>query len=928
MGLFNFFKKPKWKHSNTQVRLTAVAEMSLDDLDTLMEIIREDSDQQVRLAALRKLNDRNAVEALLQEELPEEIMAFVGERAEEIYTDLIISGSEDCIVEELIALITNENLLARIVVDAVDTVAVDLRCRAVAAIDDPEILCELLKKHCGKKAALAAVEKINDGEMLAEIAEKAVNKSARNMAARKISGESAGNDKQEPDLIQEVIQVQQKDSELGDKKEEQNKIIAEKIKKRQMLCNQVENLCKKMGEQADDRFTEIEKEWPPDDSAVDNEELLALGKHYEEVCNTFYLTLGQLRDEKKNLDDLTSSCVQIENFLQDNHFDRAESLLTKNVQELQNISWQWLDSGSLTARFSACQKKIEQKKEEISELARIEKEKVKVLEDLCVEMEELAASSDRYQTEKKAKKLNESWARLPRRSGKGFDELSERFQAALDNFWKRQKQFYKEQEWQYWNNKTKKEELCTLAESLKEENDLHQVAAKLKKFQAAWKEIGPVPKKDSDELWHRFKTACDENYARCRLFYAELDQKRQQSIVIKEELCVRAEEHVASTEWKESADILKGLQKEWKEAGPGERNKDQALYQRFRKACDQFFDRRSVFFAEQDAERKDNLLAKEKLCQDVEELLHEPKREYGKIIRDLQKSWKEIGPVPRKNDQEIWKRFRGACDSYYSWLDEQRQGNLQQKIALCEQVEALLRENEDRIVQKETVEKVVELQKQWKTIGPVPRKEADSIWERFTSQCDTFFTARKNRMEEEDSKRLENQKRKEILLQRAGEVIQQQDEKEITDQLQELQQEWKQVGPAPRELEQLLWDEFQGLCNVFFQQKENGYKEKKTVLDENLKKKEELCFQLERLTGNEHDLANTDKEGALDLIERFKIAREANFLLAGKTESSQKKKEEVRRIQQEWKTLGPTYREHEQRLWKRYRKAIDQFFLN
>jgi len=926
MGLLDFFKKPKWKNSNSKVRLAAVDDMSVDDLETLVEIIREDSDQQVRLTALMKVDDRKSMESLLEEELPEEIIAPARERLEAIYTDLIISGSEDCIPEELLALITNQNFLAGIAVEA-DTV--DLRCLAVAAIDDPGILYELLKKNCGKKPALAAVGKIDDAQMLAEIAEKAVNKSARSMAERKLRGTAAGGkDNKDFDSVLEPAQDEQTALDQDDKKEEHGKIRAEKNQKRQELCAQVESLCKEIGEKAEARFAEIEKKWPADDPEVDDEELLTLQKHYEEVCNIFYTTLNELKNEKQNMENLTASCGQIEKFLEDDNLERTESLLKKNITELQSMAWRWLDPDGIAARFSACQGKLEQKKEKLAEIARAEKEKLQLFVDVCVEMEELVTFSDRYQAEKKARSLNESWEKLPGKSGKQYDEFAERFQSALDNFWKKQKQFYKEQEWQLWNNKTKKEELCTIVELLKEDSDLHQVSRKLKEYQAAWKEIGQVPKKDSNELWDRFKSVCDENYARCRVFYTELDQKRRESLVIKEGLCARAEEHVASTKWKESADVLKGLQKEWKEAGPGERNKEQVLYKRFRKACDQFFDRRSVSFAEQDAERKDNLLVKEKLCQDVEDLVQEPKMDHGKLIRDLQKSWKEIGPVPRKNDQEIWKRFRGACDTYYNWLDEQRVDNLQQKIALCEQVEAFQSENEDEIVRKETVEKIVELQKQWKTIGPVPRKEADTLWERFTSQCDTFFATRKIRMQEEESNSLENQSLKETLLQRAGEVIQQQDEKEITVQLQDLQKEWKQIGSAPREQEQLLWDEFQGLCSAFFQQKENRYKEKKSVLDENLKKKEELCFQLERLAGKGHDLGNADKEGGIDLIEQFKIARETNFLLAGKTESSQKKKEEVGRIQQEWKALGSTYREHEQRLWKRYRKAIDLFFVN
>jgi len=926
MGLLNFFKKPKWKNSKSNVRLAAIDDMSVDDLETLVEIIREDSDQQVRIAALAKVDDRKSIELLLQEKLPKTITAPVREKLEEIYTDLIIFGSKECIPGELLVRITKHNLLARI---AVEADAVDLRCQAVAAIDEPGVLCELLKKHCGKKPALAAVKKINDAQMLAEIVKKAVNKSARAMAAKKLSAKAAGgNDKKELDSVRKPAENEQTVSNQYDKEKKLSKILAEKIQKKQELCDQVASLCNEIGEESESRFAEIEKKWPAEDPNLDDEELLSLQKRYEEVCNRFHTTLEEFKNEKQNKENLTASCVQIEHFLQNDNIGKAGALLKKNIQELESMAWRWLDSDTITARFAACREKLEQRKEELTEIARVEKENLQAVTDACAEMEKLANSSDRYQAEKKAKKLTESWGKLSKDGGKQYDEIAVRFQSASDDFWKKQKLFYKEQEWQRWNNKTKKEELCTIVESLKEENDLHQVSAKLKECQAAWKEIGPVSKKDSDELWRRFKSACDENYERCRVFYNELDQKRRESLVIKERLCAQAEEHVASTEWKESADILKGLQKEWKEAGPGPRKNDEVLYKRFRKACDQFFDRRSEFFAEQDEERKDNLLAKEKLCQAVEDLLQEPKREHEKLIRELQKSWKEIGPAPRENDQEIWQRFRGACDSYYAWLDEKRQENLQQKIALCEQVEALLPGIENGLSQDEAVRNIVEFQKQWKTIGPVPRKEADAIWKRFRSQCDNFFAARKIQAQEDENKRLENKSLKENLLQRAGEVIQQQDEKEISVQLQALQEEWKQIGPASREQEQLLQDEFQALCNAFFQEKQHGHEEKNEVLDENLKKKEELCFQLERLAGNEHEFGNEDKDGPLDLIEQFKIAREANFLLAGKTENLQKKQEEVRRIQQEWKVMGPTYREHEQRLWKRYRRAIDLFFVN
>ena len=834
MGLFDFLKKPKWKNSNSQVRLKAVEKMSVDDLETLLEIIREDSDRRVRLAALVKINDPESIQLLLQEALPEEILAAVRARLEEIYTDLILCETDERVAGELLALIKSQTVLAAIVAQT-DTVA--LRCQAIDAINDPQLLCDLLHQHIGKKPALAAVEKIDDPQMLAEIAEKAVNKSARSMAA---------------DKLKPVVVEQTEDTEDTQKVLEQEK-----------------------QEQAEKKAIEEAK--------VRKEE--------------------QAREEEEKL--------------------RNEKIIAEELKQKQDLE---LEVERKKKELEQQEKKKAKEKEKEEEKARIEEEALKDITDICLEMEKLSASPYNTQAEKESRNLSDSWRKALKNTEKEYDELVARFQAASDAFWEKKKQFYKEQEWVQWNNKTQKEELCTLAESLKENEDLHQVASKLKEYQASWKQIGTVHKKYSQDLWDRFKSACDHNYERCRGFYAELDEKRQESLVIKEGLCVKAEEHVASTQWKESAEFLQGLQKEWKEAGPADRKKDQVLYERFKKACDLFFERRNAIYAEQDAERKENLLAKEKLCQKVEDLLQDPKREHGKVIQELQKEWKEIGPVPRKDDQKIWKRFRASCDSYYNWLDEQRQENLKQKILLCEQVEALLPENSDDEVPTETVDRVIELQKEWKTIGPVPKKDDDAVWKRFTSQCDTFFVARKIQAEEEEKKRLENQDLKENLLQKAGEIIQQEDEKLITVGLQELQKEWKTIGPAPREQDQLLWDEFHSLCNAFFQQKADRFKEKKVVLEENLKKKEELCLQLERVTGIEQKLESGENEKALDLIEQFKIARETNFLLAGKTENAQTKKEEVLRIQQEWKTLGPTFREHEQRLWKRYRKTIDLFF--
>ena len=183
MGLFDFFKQPKWKNGNSTVRLSAVEEMDSKDLETLLEIIREDTDLQVRQAALAKIDDQQSLELLLTENLPDDLLKQVTKQLEQKYAEQILTSSDQALAKQLIQRISNQELLTEI---AARAESVALRVLAVEAIDDQHLLSELLKKPCGKKPALAAVKKISDSLLLTEISQKAANKAARRQASIKL----------------------------------------------------------------------------------------------------------------------------------------------------------------------------------------------------------------------------------------------------------------------------------------------------------------------------------------------------------------------------------------------------------------------------------------------------------------------------------------------------------------------------------------------------------------------------------------------------------------------------------------------------------------------------------------------------------------------------------------------------------------------
>ncbi len=909
MGLFDFFTQPKWKSSRKGVRLAAIEEMdSRRDLDVLLELVAADPEEEVALAALTRIEGRNPLEILADKPLPQKVMAEVVKKLEQIYADAIFSSAENS--AELLAKIKDERLLANIAIRAED---VKIKLLAVEKIEDVDLLMDVLLQPCGKKVAYAAVQKIHDPDLLEIVGKKGSSKVARREALAKLNPapvEEEGEAKEAADISDEA-QISPE--------------LQEKLELGRDICRQIDALSALPGDDDEDNFIALCQKWPDFSEVEPCEEVAEVCNEYQKSCLAYKETCREYKEEQERFAEFQKQYEEAVAHLNQDNLELADNILADLLPRVEAISWRWVSSNDLYQQIIDCRRHLEERRSELMAIAQRQQEQLDEAKDICCRLAALQEGQLSVAKEKEFRKLCAAWDKVSGCVAENKPELLAEFNQAKSCFEDRLKDFYKEYEWQVWSNKLKKEELCAKVSDLQKEEDMRLVSRRLKEYQAAWKEIGPVARKDSDGLWQRFKSVCDEVYDRCKEFYLEQDKQREKAAELKEDLCCQAEEHVDSEDWQQSGEFLKELQKKWKEIPFAEREREQELYSRFRSACDRFFERRSAFYEEQDKIRRKNLAAKEGLCLEVEELVKEPMLEHSQKIQEIQQRWKEIGPVPRADSDAIWHRFRQACDSFYSWLDEERQHNLVKKIALCEQVEELLPSDLTEDIPREVIDQVIDLQKKWKEIGPVPKEKSDEIWHRFQGKCDLFFAGRKKMQEEEEKKRRKNLAAKEELLRQAGEAMELSCEQEITEQLKKLQARWNEIGPAPKEDEQVLWDEFHGLCNAFFEQKREKYLEKTSALTDNLKKKEELCFQLERLLGRETEV-QIDKENGLDLMEQFRIAREANFILSGKIGNSGGKRAEVRRIQQEWKKVGPTFREKEQELWKRYRRAIDALY--
>jgi hypothetical protein len=253
-----------------------------------------------------------------------------------------------------------------------------------------------------------------------------------------------------------------------------------------------------------------------------------------------------------------------------------------------------------------------------------------------------------------------------------------RFQEARQALFIKVQELREAEDWQRWANVPRQEALIEKAKALLADPDDTKLIERLKVLQAEWKLVGPVPQKKSQELWTQFKSSCDQVYERVKGVRAQQSEEFAKNLSLKLALCERVETLADSTDWDQAAEEIKRLQREWKTIGPVPRKKSDAVWKRFRAACDLFFERRKPYLDDLMAERTKNLEAKQALCDKAEALAASSDwQETASALRQLQREWRDIGPVPRKDMNEVNKRFRAACDGFF----ERRQKHQEEERA-------------------------------------------------------------------------------------------------------------------------------------------------------------------------------------------------------------------------------------------------------
>lgn len=407
-----------------------------------------------------------------------------------------------------------------------------------------------------------------------------------------------------------------------------------------------------------------------------------------------------------------------------------------------------------------------------------------------------------------------------------IDDITHKFNGAFRIYKEKRKAFLEELEKTKQKNlEAKKIILEELKAMIDSEESLKKTYDEFKVLQDKWKEIGMVPKNEVNNLWQNYHFYVEKFFDKVKINKELRDLDLKKNLETKITLCEKVEELLLEPSILKSFKQLQKYHQEYKETGPVPQDKKDEVWERFKTATDKINERRKEHYDKLQETQKNNFVAKTALCEKAEELLQientsiKEWQANTEKITELLKVWKTLGPAPRKQNDEIWERFKGSLDSFFTAkkeffqnIKDEQLNNYNLKLGLCTQAEALKTSTDWR----KTTQDLINLQKEWKKIGPVPRKHSDKIWKRFRAACDEFFNAKSDFYANIGKHETENQELKEELIKKISEYKFEDNKNENLKVLKDFQRQWMEIGHVPIKEKDRLQDEFRNAINKHY----------------------------------------------------------------------------------------------------------------
>jgi len=403
------------------------------------------------------------------------------------------------------------------------------------------------------------------------------------------------------------------------------------------------------------------------------------------------------------------------------------------------------------------------------------------------------------------------------------DEFEKRFNEAFGIYKQKRHIFIEDLEKQKIRNLESKkiilEELKALIDS---EESLKKTYDEFRELQDKWKHIGMVPKNEVNNLWQSYHFYVEKFFDKVKINKELRDLDLKKNLESKIRLCEKAEELLIETSILKSFKQLQHYHNQWKEIGPIPQDKKDEIWDRFKSGTDKINQRRREHYEKLQEGQQNNYINKTALCEKAEEILQKENisikdwQQNTEQITELLKVWKTIGPAPRKQNDEIWERFKTSLDTYFSGrkeyfqkIKEEQLNNYNIKLDLCAQAEAIKNSTD----WKRTTQELIHLQKEWKKIGPVPKKYSDKVWKRFRAACDEFFNSKSNYYANIGKHESDNLNLKEELIKKVEAYKFTNDKNGNLEILKGFQREWTDIGHVPIRDKDKVQNEFRVAIN-------------------------------------------------------------------------------------------------------------------
>ena len=405
------------------------------------------------------------------------------------------------------------------------------------------------------------------------------------------------------------------------------------------------------------------------------------------------------------------------------------------------------------------------------------------------------------------------------------DEVEEAFKAEMGIIKEKRQKLFKEQEQEKQDNLQKKldiiEKIKNMITSPEEANKSYK---DFKALQDEWREIKNVPAERANELWRNYQLYVEQFYDLLKLNSEAREYDFKKNLEMKTKLCEAAEKLAEEPDVISAFHQLQKLHQEYRETGPVSKELREEIWNRFKAASTVINKRHQQHFEGLRAKEEENLQKKTALCEKVEAIAAEENKGSGdwerhtKQIIELQAEWKTIGFAPQKMNVKIFERFRAACDDffgrkaeYFRGLKDSFKANADKKRALIEKAKAL----QDSTEWKSTSDKLINLQKEWKTIGMVPKKLGDQLWDEFLGACNKFFEARNAAGAGQRSEEHSNlEKKRGIIAQLKAAAEEASDN--IQEKVQSLVEEYQAVGHVPFKEKDKLYEEYHAVLDKLY----------------------------------------------------------------------------------------------------------------